>query len=108
MRWHCRGNKPENQRPERYRLGPRGEDVGALADLWVEAWQAVMPQINFPARRAWLVRCVADIEALGGTAVCAFDARDEVVGFFLLDLGRAYLEQIAIAPAQFGSASPGC
>ena len=87
----------------RYRLGPRGADVAALAHLWVEAWQAVMPQIDFAARRSWLIRCVADIEAQGGATVCAYDSDGEVAGFFLLDLRRAYLEQIAIAPGQFGS-----
>lgn len=88
---------------KRYRLEPRGADVAALADLWVAAWQAVMPQIDFAARRSWLIRCVADVEAQGGTTVCAYDAKGEVAGFFLLDLSRAYLEQIAIAPLLFGS-----
>lgn len=88
---------------KRYRLGPRGADVAALADLWVAAWQAVMPQIDFAARRSWLIRCVADIEAQGGTTVCAYDGKGEVAGFFLLDLSRTYLEQIAIAPLLFGS-----
>ncbi|MDR3407895.1 MAG: GNAT family N-acetyltransferase [Methylovirgula sp.] len=88
---------------KRYRLEPRGADVAALADLWVAAWQAVMPQIDFAARRSWLIRCVADVEAQGGTTVCAYDGKGEVAGFFLLDLSRAYLEQIAIAPLLFGS-----
>ena len=74
-----------------------------LADLWVGAWQAVVPQIDFAARRSWLIRCVADIEAQGGTTVCAYDSDEDVAGFFLLDLNRAYLEQIAIAPPLFGS-----
>ncbi|MGP8233297.1 MAG: GNAT family N-acetyltransferase [Methylovirgula sp.] len=88
---------------KRYRLGPRSADVAALADLWVDAWQAVMPQIDFASRRSWLIRCVADIEAQGGTTICAYDTKGDVTGFFLLDLSRTYLEQIAIAPEQFGS-----
>jgi putative acetyltransferase len=86
-----------------YRLAPRGADLAPLADLWVAAWLAVMPQIDFPARRAWLVTCVKDIEAHGGTTVCAYDADGNLAGFCLLDLDRAYLEQIAIAPPLFGT-----
>jgi putative acetyltransferase len=87
----------------RYRLGPRSNDLAPLADLWVAVWQAVMPQIDFTARRSWLITCVKDIEAQGGVTVCAYDKGDKVAGFFLLDLGRAYLEQIVIAPPLFGS-----
>ena len=86
-----------------YRLGPRSADLAPLADLWVAAWQMVMPQIDFAARRAWLITCVKDIEAQGGTTVCAYDATNEVAGFFLLDLNRAYLEQIVVAPPLSGS-----
>ncbi len=87
----------------RYRLGPRGAELAPLADLWVAAWQAVMPQVDFAARRAWLITCVRDIEAQGGMTVCAYDAQGEAAGFILLDLRRAYIEQIAIAPDLFGA-----
>lgn len=86
-----------------YRLGPRGADLAPLADLWVAAWQMAMPQINFSPRRTWLMTCVKDIEAQGGTTVCAYDTTGDVAGFFLLDLNRGYLEQIVIAPPLFGT-----
>jgi putative acetyltransferase len=86
-----------------YQIGPRSEDLASLADVWVAAWQAVMPQLDFEARRSWLVTCIRDIEGHGGTTVCAYDPQGDVAGFFLLDLRRAYLEQIAIAPSRFGS-----
>ncbi len=96
------GHKNSSEEPG-YRLGPRGSDLAPLADLWVAAWQAVMPQINFTARRTWLITCVKDIEADGGTTVCAYDTTDKIAGFCLLDLRRAYLEQIAITPPLFGT-----
>jgi putative acetyltransferase len=85
------------------RIGPRGEDLAPLADIWVAAWQAVMPQLDFAARRDWLVTCIRDVEGQGGLTVCAYEPGGDVAGFFLLDLRRAYLEQIAIAPPFFGS-----
>lgn len=86
-----------------FAIGPRGDDLRPLADLWIAAWQAVMPRIDFEGRRAWLMNCIRDIEAQGGQTACAYAANGEVAGFILLDLRRAYLEQIAIVPSLFGS-----
>ncbi len=85
-----------------FRLAPRGDDLGPLAELWVASWQAVMPGIDFAARRAWFLACLADLEAQGAKTICAFGA-ESLLGFILLDETRGVLEQIAVAPERFGS-----
>jgi putative acetyltransferase len=85
-----------------FRLAPRGEDLEPLADLWIASWRAVMPQIDFAARREWFFAYVKEIEAQGGMTICAFGG-DRLVGFMLLDGGRGVLEQIAVRPQLFGS-----
>ena len=102
-------SKPPDQsaKPGTYRLVPRGNDLAPLADLWVASWQATMPTIDFGSRRDWFRSHVLDVESRGGVTLCAMDWQtgkpDELLGFILLDFPRAILEQIAIAPALFGS-----
>jgi putative acetyltransferase len=94
----------KRQRHNAFTLAPRrAADLVPLVDLWVASWQAVMPKIDFVARRDWFRAHVDEIELRGGTTLCAFDAEDRLAGFILLDADRAYLDQIAVHPRQFGS-----
>ncbi len=68
-----------------FRLAQRGDDLEPLADLWVASWQAVLPGIDFVARRIWFCANVRDIEAHGGSTICAFDGEDRLAGFILLE-----------------------
>jgi putative acetyltransferase len=87
-----------------FTLAPRrAADLAPLIDLWVASWQAVMPQIDFGARRDWLRARIDEVEARGGTTLCAFDAETGLAGFILLDADRAYLDQIVVAQHCFGS-----
>lgn len=86
-----------------YRLAPRGCDLAPIADLWIASWQATLPAIDFSARRAWFLTYVVEIEQRGGLLLCAFDQAGILSGFILLDTATGILEQIAIAPAFFGS-----
>lgn len=85
-----------------YRLAPRGDDLDPLADLWVASWRAVLPEIDFAARRAWFLAYLEDLEAQGAKTICAFGA-ERLSGFILLDAARGVLEQIAVAPELFGA-----
>lgn len=86
-----------------FRFAPRdAADLPALVDLWVASWQAVMPQIDFDARRDWLEAHIAAKEREGATTLCAFDAGDCLAGFLLLETARDYLDQIAVHPRHFG------
>jgi putative acetyltransferase len=85
-----------------FRLTPRDDDLDPLADLWVASWRAVMPEIDFKARRAWFLAYLKDLEAQGTKTICAFGA-ERLLGFILLDATRGVLEQIAVAPELFGT-----
>lgn len=85
-----------------FRLARRGDDVTALADLWIASWKAVMPGIDFAARRSWFLAYLRDIETRGGETICAFDG-ERLLGFILLDQERGILEQISVSPELFGS-----
>ncbi len=84
------------------RLARRGDDMTALADLWIASWNAVMPGIDFAARRSWFLSYLRDIELKGRETICAFDGHT-MLGFILLDCEHGVLEQIAISPELFGS-----
>jgi len=84
------------------RLARRGDDLDRLADLWVASWRAVMPGIDFSARRDWFLAYLSDLEAQGATTICAL-AADRPLGFVLLDVPRGILEQIAVKPELFGT-----
>jgi putative acetyltransferase len=86
-----------------YRIAPRGDDLAPLADLWVASWQAVMPAIDFAARRDWFCIYLQDIERQGGVTLYAFNAEDTLAGFMLIDPAQFVLEQLCIAPSHFGS-----
>lgn len=92
-----------------FRLAPRqSEDLAALVDLWMASWQAVMPQIDFAARRDWFRAHVDEIELRGGTTLCAFDVQASLAGFILIDAERGYLDQIAVEPRHFGTGVAVC
>ena len=84
------------------RLAPRGTDIDALAALWTASWQAVMPSIDFAARRDWFCGYVTTLEAQGAETICAFDGA-RLLGFMLLNRQRGILEQIAVRPEFFGA-----
>ncbi len=98
------GTRLSISRQERgsFRLACRSDDVNALADLWIASWQAVMPGIDFAARRSWFSAYLKDIEARGGETICAFGGQ-RLLGFILLDQARGVLEQITVSPELFGS-----
>ena len=73
----------------------RPDEVTALIDLWVEAWRATMPAIDFDARRGWIAAVLSD------PAHDTFIAeRNAPIGFATLQ-GRL-LHQLVVAPAARG------
>lgn len=75
-------------------------DREAIADLWVEAWRPVMPQIDFEARRAWLEEHLDGLNR-AGTSVLAACRGARPVGFLTIEAG-GYVDQLAVAPAEQG------
>lgn len=91
-------------------------DLERAAALWVAAWRATMPEIDFAARRGWIVERLQTQDATGTVTLCAVAADDPpagnpradvicpdgLCGFAMIEPARAYLEQLAVDPARFG------
>ncbi len=86
----------------------RAADRDALADLWVEAWNATLPQIDFAARRPWIVgllgqpALVAAVAAVPVAAVAGPTGGERPVGFITLERQGSHIEQLAVLPACHG------
>ncbi len=80
----------------------RPADHEPLLDLWQEAWQATLPEIDFAARRPGFSDRLAGMVAGGIRLRVAVDAADAATGFYTLDT-TGYLDQVAVARAAQGS-----
>lgn len=78
-------------------------DWPAMLDLWVDAWRAAYPEIDFDARRDWLTQQVAKLEADGAITLCLFSrAPSALAGFVVINPRTGWLDQICVAPAFAG------
>ncbi len=82
------------------RLRPwrEGDD---LLPLWLAAWTATMPEIDFPARSGWFRAHLAQLVREGAKVICA-ETDSELAGFVTVHPGSGHLDQIAVHPAWFG------
>jgi putative acetyltransferase len=76
-------------------------DMPALADMWVESWRAVFPDIDFDARRKWFHDRMAAHGAVGACAIVA-EGEDALLGFLTLDTATHFIDQLAAAPRAQG------
>lgn len=76
----------------------RPADLPALQSLWVAAWQATLPEIDFAARSAWLASHLATLHADGAETLCIGAPH----GFLTWLPATGLVEQLAIHPARFG------
>ena len=79
------------------------DDWPSILDLWVASWRATYPEIDFEERRGWLVRHVQELEAIGAVTLCLFDAQSSLAGFVVINPADGWLDQICVAPDQFGA-----
>lgn len=78
-------------------------DWAALLDLWVASWRATYPEIDFDARREWLVRQITTLEAKGAATLCLFTAEaGALAGFVIIDPASGWLDQICVGPEYIG------
>ncbi len=84
---------------------PRADgDWPVLLDLWVAAWRATYPDIDFDARRDWLLRHVGALEGEGAQTLCvAMGEPPALAGFVVIDPISGWLDQICVGPAHFGN-----
>jgi putative acetyltransferase len=79
-----------------------------LTDLWIAAWHAALPVIDFEARRVWFVDHLSAMRVCGIDIVCAFDVADgALAGFCTLDRSSGHIDQLAVAPGYWGRCAAG-
>jgi putative acetyltransferase len=76
-------------------------DRPALLDLWVAAWQAAMPEIDFEVRRSWIETHLDDLSAAGARILVAC-VEGVPAGFVTVDPARGHLDQLAVHPVHQG------
>jgi putative acetyltransferase len=74
-------------------------DRPALVDLWVAAWCAAMPGLDFEARRAWFADHQDQLESAGAETILAEEPDGTPLGFLTIDAADGYLDQLVVAPA---------
>ena len=82
-------------------------DLTAVSDLWVATWAKAMPDIDFEARRPWFHGHLEALQAGGAQVLVARSDADtgglNVAGFVAIHPRTRYLDQLAVAPAFWGS-----
>ena len=68
----------------------------AIADFWVDAWQITFPDIDFEARREWIMKHLADMRANQHIVRAFFDA-ETPLGFYSLFQESGLVEQICVS-----------
>jgi putative acetyltransferase len=71
-------------------------DLGEALDVWVAAWKATYPVIDFDARRDLMAQRIARLQREGSRAFVAVCGR-QIAGWLLIDPGTGYLDQIVSA-----------
>jgi putative acetyltransferase len=78
------------------------QDLAETLDMWVAAWQAAYPHIDFAERREWTEDRIAELERTGSRSLVALrDSR--IVGALVVNPETGYLDQIVVATADQGS-----
>lgn len=79
----------------------RPEDLAETLDVWVAAWQAAYPNIDFAARRGWTKDRIAELERTGSLSLVAL-RDDRIIGALVVNPTTGYLDQIVVATADQG------
>ena len=79
----------------------RADDENAVIALWLEAWRHAYPSIDFAARLDWWRERWRG-ELVPKAAIIMAERQGAPVGFVTID-ASGYLDQLVVAPAQWGS-----
>jgi putative acetyltransferase len=82
----------------------RAADEDATIELWRRTWQQAYPDIDFNARVDWW-RERWRSELVPQATITVAEAAGACVGFVTVDPRSGYLDQIVVAPDQWGSAT---
>ena len=88
--------------PPAFHLRPYGaEDEDAAIALWLETWREAYPEIDFGARVTWWrERWQKDL--VPNATIVVAEQSGALTGFVTIDR-TGYLDQLVVAPAQWGS-----
>jgi putative acetyltransferase len=78
-------------------------DRAELIELWLAAWAAAYPAIDFETRRDWFSDHLALLQAQGCTTLAARDQSGKLAGFVIFNRVSGWLDQIAVHPNAFGA-----
>ncbi len=76
--------------------------MDGVADLWVAAWKTTGLPIDFDARRDWLVGRLAELAKDGAAILVGVDAQGRPAGLVTVDPANGYVDQLCVAPNEFG------
>ncbi len=77
-------------------------DEDATIELWRRTWQQHYPHLDFAARVSWW-RERWRSELVPTALVTVAECKGEVIGFVTVDPTTRYLDQIVVAPEDWGS-----
>ena len=77
-------------------------DEAAAIELWRRTWQLAYPQLDFAARVDWWRERWRN-ELVPTTTVTVAEHDGALLGFVTVDPDSGYLDQIVVAPEQWGS-----
>jgi putative acetyltransferase len=77
------------------------DDEDAAITLWLTTWQQAYPSIDFAARVPWWRERWRN-ELVPKAAVIVAEQEGALLGFVTID-GQGYLDQLVVAPEQWGS-----
>lgn len=74
-----------------------------MIDLWVASWARAMPEIDFEARRPWIIEHLGKLAAGGARVRIAREpATGALAGFVVIHPGTGYLDQLVVGPDFWG------
>jgi putative acetyltransferase len=82
----------------------RATDEDATIELWRRTWQQAYPDIDFNARVPWWRDCWRN-ELVPQARIVVAESGGACIGFVTVDPNSGYLDQIVVAPDQWGSAA---
>lgn len=106
-------NADANAKQRRIALRPyRSDDEEAAVALWLRAWQAAYPDIDFAARLQWWRNRWRDELVAAATIVVAESApaageAPALIGFVTVDPRSGYLDQLVLAPEHWRTGTGG-
>ena len=73
----------------------RPGDLPEVMDVWVAAWQAAYPSIDFEARRGWITNRIAELERKGSRSLVLLGG-GRIIGALVVNPETGYVDQIVV------------